>query len=125
MRYQGGRGRTVEVAVAAADLELWGNARRLRLIAVDGAAAARGAAEARGLSTGRFGRRVGAHDRAIRTVIAVLAAAVILLLRPLSISDVLWVAVLAILALLLVLLLIRTPAGEGEDMPTPSQPELT
>lgn len=93
----------VFVAVAAWFAGPQDPARRVRLLAVDGATAARAAAEARGVSTGRFGEWVGAHDRAIRVVIAVAAAAVILLLRPLSFSDVAWVAVLAVLALVLVL----------------------
>ena len=73
---------------------------------------------------GRFGVWVGAHARAIRVVIAVAAAAVILLLRPLSFSDVVWVAVGALVALLLVLFLGRprtgVPAQQGEDAHTPS-----
>jgi hypothetical protein len=81
------------------------------------------------VSTGRFGAWVTRHARAIRVVIAVAAAAVILLLRPLSFSDVVWVAVGALVALLMVLFLgrpgTRGPAGEGEDVPTPRFTELT
>ena len=106
-----------------------GHARRLRRLLVDGASAARGAAEVRGVSTGRFGEWVGAHARAVRVVIALLAAAVILLLRPLSFSDVVWVAVGALVALLLVLFLGRpragVAAGGGEDPQTSSLSELT
>jgi hypothetical protein len=78
-------------------------ARRWRRALVDTAAAARDGAAARGVSTGRFGEWVGSYARVIRVVIAVVAAAVILLLRPLSFSDVAWTAVVALVALLLVL----------------------
>ena len=98
-------------------------ARRLRGALVDATAAARDGAEDRGVTTGRFGEWVGAYARSIRVVIAVVAAAVILLLRPLSFSDVAWTAVGAVVALLLVQLLGRpragTPAGAAEDAPTP------
>jgi hypothetical protein len=93
-------------------------ARRLRGTLVDAAAAARGGAEARGFSTGRFGEWVGANARGIRVVIAVVAAAVILLLRPLSFSDVAWTAVIALVALLIVLVLGRprvVPSVLGEE----------
>jgi hypothetical protein len=104
-------------------------ARRVRQITVDAAAATRGAAEARGLSTGRFGEWLGSHDRAIRIVIAIAAAAAIVLLRPLSFSDVVWVAVLALLALLLLLFLSRpqaaAPATKGEEAHTPAVAGLT
>ena len=97
-------------------------ARRLRQLTVDAAAAARGAAEERGVTTGGFGEWVGAHDRVIRVVIAVLAAAALFLLRPLSFSDVVWVAVLAVVALLLVLFVERprkvVAVDGGEDSPT-------
>ncbi|HEU4998367.1 MAG TPA: hypothetical protein VFT68_05430 [Lapillicoccus sp.] len=103
-------------------------ARRLRLLVVDGAASARRAVEARGVTTGRFGEWVGSHARAIRVVIAIGAAALILLLRPLSLSDVVWVAVGALVAVLLVLVLGR-PAGPeaagGEDAHTPVSAKLT
>ena len=86
-------------------------ARRLRGALVDATAAARDGAEDRGVTTGRFGEWVGAYARPIRIVIAVVAAAVILLLRPLSFSDVAWVSALALLALVLVLFTGR-PARE-------------
>ena len=89
-----------------------GQAARLRRLVVDGAAASRQAAEARGVTTGRIGEWIGAYARTIRVIIAVLTAAVILLLRPLSFSDVVWVAVIAVVALLLVLFLGR-PRAEG------------
>jgi hypothetical protein len=104
-------------------------ARRVRAALVDATAAARAGADARGVSTGRFGEWVGANARAIRVVIAVVAAAVILLLRPLSFSDVAWTAIGALVALLLVLLLGRPrtgqPAGGGETTPTPVPAGLT
>lgn len=115
----------VFVAVAAWFAGPRGQAARLRQLTVDAAAATRGAAEARGVTTGGFGEWVGAHDRVIRVVIAVLAAAALFLLRPLSFSEVVWVAVLAVVALLLVLFLGRprrvvTEGGGEETAPLPS-----
>jgi hypothetical protein len=104
-------------------------ARRVRQLTVDAAAATRSAAEARGVTTGRFGEWLGAHDRAIRVVIAIAAAAALLLLRPLSFSDVVWVAVLALAALLLLLFLSRPRGGlptvPGEEAHTPAVAGLT
>ena len=98
-------------------------ARRLRGALVDATAAARDGAEDRGVTTGRFGEWVGAYARSIRVVIAVVAAAVILLLRPLSFSDVAWTAVGALVALLLVQLLGRPrivdSVDRGECTPPP------
>ena len=98
-------------------------ARRLRGALVDATAAARDGAEDRGVTTGRFGEWVGAYARSIRVVIAVVAAAVILLLRPLSFSDVAWTAVGALVALLLVQLLGRPrivdSVDRGESTPPP------
>ena len=98
-------------------------ARRLRGALVDATAAARNGAEDRGVTTGRFGEWVGAYARSIRVVIAVVAAAVILLLRPLSFSDVAWTAVGALVALLLVQLLGRPRVVDsvdgGESTPAP------
>jgi hypothetical protein len=63
------------------------------------------------VTTGRFGEWAGAHPRAVRIVIAVAAGAVVLVLRPLSFSDVVWVAVGALGALLLVVFLGRPHHG--------------
>ena len=99
-------------------------ARRLRGALVDATAAARDGAEARGVTTGRFGEWVGASARAIRVVIAVVAAVVILLLRPLSFSDVAWTAVGALVALLLVQLLGR-PRVDSVDRGEPTPPSVS
>jgi hypothetical protein len=99
-------------------------ARRLRGALVDATAAARDGAEARGVTTGRFGEWVGASARAIRVVIAVVAAVVILLLRPLSFSDVAWTAVGALVALLLVQLLGR-PRVDSFDRGEPTPPSVS
>jgi hypothetical protein len=116
----------VFVAVVAWFAGPRGQAARLRRLVVDGATASRQAAEARGVTTGRIGEWIGSQARTIRVVIAVLAAAVILLLRPLSFSDVVWVAVIAVVAVLLVLFLGRPRAevmpgrpGRAEEPHTP------
>ncbi|HVD64883.1 MAG TPA: hypothetical protein VNC14_11355 [Lapillicoccus sp.] len=107
----------VFVAVVAWFAGPRGQAARLRRLVVDGATASRQAAEARGVTTGRIGEWIGSQARTIRVVIAVLAAAVILLLRPLSFSDVVWVAVIAVVAVLLVLFLGRPRAEVMPGLP--------
>jgi hypothetical protein len=75
---------------------------------VDAAAGIRRAGEERGLTTGTVGEWVGSHEMVIRTRIAVTAAVVRLVARPLTASVIIWTAVVALLLLLVVLLISRT-----------------
>jgi hypothetical protein len=78
----------------------------------DAAAAVRRAGDERGLSTGMVGEWVGTHDTLIRWFIAVAAAGVLLVVRPLTATVILWTAVIALL-LILVVLFVSRPAPHG------------
>ena len=83
----------------------------------DAASAVRRAGDERGLTTGAVGDWIGSHQTLIHTVIAVAAALVLLLVRPLTAGVIIWTTVVALLLLLVVLLVSRpTPqvtASEG------------
>jgi hypothetical protein len=79
----------------------------------DTAAAVRRAGDERGLSTGAVGEWMGSHNTMIQTAVAVAAGAVLLVVRPLTASVIIWTAVVAVLVLLVVLLVSR---------PTPHTP---
>ena len=81
--------------------------RRLRGLTRDAAGAIRGAAERRGVTTGGFGAWIFARRRLLRAIVAVVAAAVVLLVRPLTIGVTLWTLVLALLVLALLEVLER------------------
>ncbi|WP_127794168.1 hypothetical protein [Agromyces sp. LHK192] len=103
----------VLVAVIAWCTGPWSSAVKLRGFARDGFDGIRARAARDGITTGAFGTwldrwRVGAY-----VVITVIAALVILFVRPLSVGLVVWTVVLALVALLLVQLL-RRPAGSPE-----------
>jgi hypothetical protein len=80
-----------------------------RLALQDAAAGLRRAGEERGLTTGAVGEWVGSHGTVIQTGIAVAAAAVLLAVRPLTVSVIIWTTVVALLLLLVVLLVSRPP----------------
>lgn len=91
----------------------WRPARVTRSFVDDGFGALRRSAEAHGITTGRFGEALHRYRVAIFAAIAVIAALVLLLSRPLAVSTVVWTVVLAIVAVLLVLLLSRPSADAG------------
>jgi hypothetical protein len=72
--------------------------RRLRGFAIEGASRMRGAAERRGITTGRAGVWMYTRRGLLRAAIAILAAAVVLFVRPLTPSLTIWTLVLAVLA---------------------------
>ncbi|EXF26015.1 hypothetical protein BG28_06330 [Nesterenkonia sp. AN1] len=72
------------------------------------------AAEKAGASTGRFGTFLHRARRYIRIGIAVIGAAVVLLMRPLTPEVILWTVCGALLAILLLELLRRPPSVEAE-----------
>lgn len=73
--------------------------RRLRGLAGEGAARIRNAAEKRGITTRRTGEWLYAQRVLVRVVIGVIAAAVVLFVRPLTPGLTIWTLVLAALAL--------------------------
>ncbi|AMB57741.1 hypothetical protein AWU67_01415 [Microterricola viridarii] len=94
---------------------------KLRGLIGSGLDSARGAAEQRGITTGRFGRWMYRQRVLVRVLIAVVASAVLLLSRPLHAGIIVWTAVLALLAVLVAELLQRdgsepaAPSGGAED----------
>lgn len=87
-------------------------ARRVRGLVGGINTSARTALAHRGLDTGRFGRWMGRQRVLVRSLVIVLAVACLLVLRPLSIGDVVLVVVLAVLAAWVLELLQQRP-GEG------------
>ncbi|MGJ9405305.1 hypothetical protein ACHABQ_03145 [Nesterenkonia aurantiaca] len=86
----------------------------VRRLTVDSAEHLRVAAEKAGASTGRFGTFLHRARRYIRIGIAVIGAAVVLLVRPLTPEVILWTVCGALLAILLLELLQRPPSVEAE-----------
>ena len=93
--------------------------RRLRNFYSDGVAALRHSAEQHGVTTGRVGEWAYAQRRVLHVIIALAASAAIILLRPLSVSDIFGTLAIAVLALVIVSVIERPepavplqPAGE-------------
>jgi hypothetical protein len=87
----------------------------------DGVASLRTSAEQHGVSTGRFGEWVYAQRRVIHVVIGLAAAAAIILLRPLSVADILWTLLITVLVLLVMSLVERPrPAVPGIAVAAPA-----
>lgn len=80
---------------------------KLRGFVRSGVATVRLAAEKRGLTTGRFGEWMWRQRVLVRVVIGLVAAAVLLLSRPLHTATIVWTVVLALLAVLIAELLQR------------------
>ncbi len=85
--------------------------RRLRGLYLDGLSTLRGAAERRGVTTGRVGTWVYAQRRVLQTVVAIAAGAVIVLTRPLT-ADTIVATLLVAAALLVILTVIERPPGQ-------------
>ena len=81
--------------------------RKLRGLYTDGVAGLRRNAEHHGVTTGRTGNWVYAQRRVLHVLIALAGSAAIILLRPLSASEVVWTLVIAVLALVIVSLVER------------------
>jgi hypothetical protein len=93
--------------------------RRLRSFYTDGLAGLRHNAEQHGVTTGRVGEWMYAQRRVLHVLIALTASAAIILLRPLSVADIVGTVAIAVLALVVVSLIERPeraapaqPAGE-------------
>ena len=120
----------VLVAVIAWFSGPWRPARRLRGFAESGFTRARSAAAAHGVTTGSFGVALDRWRGAAYALIAVVAFAVVLFNRPVSMGTVIWTVVVSLLAVLLVELL-RRPAesaaeetDEGAEEAAPTGPVL-
>ncbi|QEV99298.1 hypothetical protein F6J84_03645 [Microbacterium caowuchunii] len=93
--------------------------RRLRGLFSAGAARIRGAAEERGLSTGRVGEWLYAQRSAVRVAIAVVFAAVVLFVRPLTPALTIWSLVIAAIALAVLEVVQRPIVLVPEDADVP------
>ncbi|QHO69874.1 hypothetical protein BHD05_09705 [Marisediminicola antarctica] len=80
---------------------------------VDTAGRLRAAAAAKGATTGKFGACVYRARRYLRIAVAVIAAAIVLFVRPLSPGVILWTATGALLAILLIEVLQRPSVEEA------------
>lgn len=98
----------------------WAPARSLRGFAGSGFAALRRAGDRHGLSTGAFGHALDRSHGLIAGGIAVIAAAVILLNRPVTTASVVTTVLVALLALL-VLEVLRRPVDEGGEAGSPDE----
>ena len=97
--------------------------RRLRSLAASAADALRDAVERRGVTTGRAGYWLHRQRVLLRAAVAVIASLVILFVRPLSPSTIVWILVVALLALALLELAQRPPATTvGDDDETADAP---
>jgi hypothetical protein len=92
--------------------------RRLRGFYTDAVAGLRRNAEQHGVSTGRVGDWVYAQRRVLHVIIALVASAAIILLRPLSVSEIVGTLVVAVIALIIVSLVER-PERAVALQPTP------
>ncbi|HYI33256.1 MAG TPA: hypothetical protein VEX88_07320 [Glaciibacter sp.] len=95
--------------------------RRLRGMASDGAARIRSEAERRGVTTGRVGTWIYTQRALLRAAVAVIAAAVVLFVRPITPGLVLWTLVLALLTVAILEVVqrpvITVPANADEQVP--------
>ncbi|MFO7691213.1 MAG: hypothetical protein R6W83_11790, partial [Cryobacterium sp.] len=103
-------------------------ARALRRVTVDTSARVRASAQESGADTGGFGLWLHRARRYLRIGVAVLAALIVLFVRPLTPAVIIWTAVLALVVILLIELLQR-PAAEAEAVdalePPPDTPAET
>jgi hypothetical protein len=97
----------VSIAVVAWFAGPFRASRRLRSFYTDGVAALRHNAERHGVTTGRVGEWTYAQRRVLHVIIALAASAAVVLLRPLSVSDIVGTVAVAVLALVLVTLIER------------------
>ncbi|MCI1020334.1 hypothetical protein HWD99_17040 [Microbacterium sp. C5A9] len=88
--------------------------RRLRGAVHGGAATVRASLERRGLSSGRVGAWLHSRRTLLRALIALGSAAVVLLVRPLTTTLILWTLALALLAVLILDVVERPPTDEVE-----------
>lgn len=85
--------------------------RRMRRLYLDGVGSLRGAADQRGVTTGRFGDWLYVQRRVLQTLVGIGAAVAIILLRPLSIGEIIATLVVTLIVLILLTLLERPPGA--------------
>ncbi|MFZ4894903.1 hypothetical protein ACL9RL_10665 [Plantibacter sp. Mn2098] len=91
--------------------------RRLRGFFSAGVGWIRSSAKAHGVSTGRTGEWLWRQRAAIRVVVAIGAAAIVLFVRPLTVGGIVWTLVVAVVVIALLELLQRPPVdADGEDL---------
>ena len=96
-------------------LRTWRPARAAREFAGAGFASARKAAARHGVTTGSFGIGLDRWRGAVYIAIALIAAAVVLFNRPVTVGAVIWTVIVALIAVVIVELL-RRPADEVAAM---------
>lgn len=84
--------------------------RRLRRFAATGADAVRRAGERAGLTTGAAGAWMHRQRLLLRVAVAVVAAVIVLVVRPLSVGLIVWTLVLAVVVLAILEIVQRPPA---------------
>lgn len=89
--------------------------RRLRGFVGSGVTLARDAAERHGISTGRTGEWLYAQRALLRAAIAVVASAIVLLVRPLTPGLIIWTLVIAALAIMILELVQRPVSVQDSD----------
>jgi hypothetical protein len=95
--------------------------RRLRGFYTDAVAGLRHNAEQHGVTTGRVGSWVYAQRRVLHVIIALAASAAIILLRPISVSDIVGTLVVAVIALIVVSIVERPePVDTLQPAPEPA-----
>jgi hypothetical protein len=97
----------LSVAIVASLAAPWGWSRGLRASADRLADGTRESIERRGVTTGRFGEFLARWRVTIRIAIGVIAAAIIIFVRPLTPGLIIWTAVLALLLVVIFRLLER------------------
>ena len=102
---------SILVAVIAWFSGPWRPARAAREFAGAGFASARKAAARHGVTTGSFGIGLDRWRGAVYIAIALIAAAVVLFNRPVTVGAVIWTVIVALIAVVIVELL-RRPADE-------------
>lgn len=103
----------------------YGWSRSLRRLADDGADQLRVAGEKRGFTTGQFGEFVFRSRIVIRVVVALIAAAIILFVRPLTPAIIIWTLVVSLLVVVLARLLEKPPVVVEEVVVVEEAEELS
>ncbi|TXK19241.1 hypothetical protein [Homoserinibacter sp. GY 40078] len=99
--------------------------RAVRTLADAGADSLREAGEHRGVTTGRFGELVFRARLGIRVAVGLIAAVILMFVRPLSPAIVVWTLVLALLVVAVARILERPPVVVSDAAEEPDPAEVT
>lgn len=125
------RSTTTAVAVLAATVAVvawlaspYALPRSIRSAAASAATSIRTGAGRHGFSTGRFGERLFVLRRPVNIAVAIIAASIVLFVRPLTPAVIIWTAILALVVLALIELIQRpqtaiVPSEIDSDKPQP------